>query len=180
MKKLLSIMLAVLMTASVLTVAAAPVYAVVSPSAPVIDRDAEPELEVNGTTTTTDITYAPDENDDTTITFTYTGDGELTGWEDNLDELGLEENVDYTAVMNPDGTYTIHFITPAAINVWNNEKVVVNAIVKFPTDETTTAKPNESGKSPKTGAITAVVASGVAAAAAGYTVLKASKKREED
>lgn len=177
MKKLLAILVATIMSVSVLSVAAVPAMAAVSSPAPVvIDDNAKPTTEVNGQVTTTDITYSPDDNDNTTITFTYTGDGDVTGWEDNLDELGLVEGEDYTAVINPDKSYTIHFISDDAITAWNDGKVVVNAIVNLPTQP---AKKDDSSKSPKTGADTAVV-SAVAAAGVGFAVLCATKKKDAE
>ncbi len=180
MRKLLAIAMAAIMSVSVLSVAVVPAMAAVSSPAPIIiDDDAEPELEVNGQTTTTDITYSPDENDHTIITFVYTGDGELIGWEDNLKNLGLTEGTDYTAVMNPDKSYTIHLMSNEAIQDWNDGKVIVNAIVEFPEPQPTTKK-DGSSKSPKTGADTAIVAGAVALAGAGFAVLGATKKKDAE
>jgi len=179
MRKLLSVVLAALMAFSALTVAAIPAMATVNSPAPVIiDEDAKPTVEVNGEVTNTDVIYTPDPNDGNTIIFEYTGDGELTGWEDNLDELGLVPDTDYTAVVLPDGRYSITFISDNAKNSWNDGKVVVNAIVNFPTTTTQPAKKDDSKKSPKTGSAT-VIAATFAAAGAGFAVLSAKKKRED-
>ncbi len=180
MKKILSVLIAVLMSVSVLTVAAMPAMASVSsPSPVVIDENAKPTVEVNGQVTETDVTYSPDPNDATTITFVYTGDGELTGWEDNLEELGLVEGVDYTAVVNPDGSYTIKLISDEAIIAWNEGKIVVNALVNFP-ETTQPAKKDDSKKSPKTGASAMMLAGGFAAAGAGFAVITASRKKNDE
>ena len=62
MKKILSVLLAVMMTVSVFAVSAVPAMAAMSPTASTAAPSA-PKLEVNGSETTTEITYTPDKND---------------------------------------------------------------------------------------------------------------------
>ncbi len=185
MKKLLTIMLAAVMAVSTFALSALPVMAaddVLSPTASTA-VDKKPTLQVNGVTTTTDVTYAVDPENPNVITFTYVGEGNLTGWETNLDSLGLVEGEDYELTENEDGSLTLTLISDAAIEAWKNGEIVVDAIVEFDEDEPTTAgttKANGSSKSPSTGASTAVVAGTVAAAGAGIAVLAALKKRDAE
>lgn len=187
MKKILSLMLATVMAVSALVVSALPVLAadtVVSPTASTA-VDKRPTLQVNGVTTTTDVTYAADPDDPNVITFTYIGEGDITGWEANLAELGFVEGEDYTITENEDGTFTVTLISDEAIAAWKNGELVVNALVDFGEEEPSepgtagTTKPNDSSKSPSTGASTAVVAGAVAAGAA-IAVLAALKKRDAE
>ena len=95
-----------------------------------------------------------------------------------------------TITVNKDGSETISFISQKAVTAWNNGSVVVNAVVDFDEattkaskeskEKTTKAKKNTSSKSPATGASSAVLAGGVAAAGAGIAVLAAMKKKEND
>lgn len=189
MKKILSIMLAAVMAVSALVVSALPVMAedVLSPTASTA-VDKKPTLQVNGVTTTTDVTYAADPEDSNVITFTYIGDGDITGWETNLAELGFVEGEDYLITENEDGTLTITLISDEAIAAWKNGDFVINTLVDFGEEEEATApssspattKPNTSAKSPSTGASTAVIAGTVAAAGAGIAVLAALKKRDAE
>lgn len=182
MKKLLSIVLAAIMTVSVFALSVVPAFAadVHSPTASTAANKG-PVTQVNGVNNTTDITFTPDSNDKNKITFTYTGEGTLTGWEHNMDALGFVEGTDYTAVNNNDGSLTIDFITDEAYDAFDTGKVIVNAIVDF--GAATTAAPskkNDSSKSPETGLSSAVVAGSVAVACAGVAVLAATKKRDAE
>lgn len=181
MKKLLSVVLAAIMTVSVFALSVVPAMAatVNSPSGvPIIDN--RPGLEVNGAPTSTDINYAADENNANEITFTYVGEGTLTGWEDNLESLGLAEGTDYTVTYNNDGSMTIAFLSQDAVDAWNNGQIVVNAIVDNAGPTTTEpSKKNDSSKAPATG-MTALTAGGVAVACAGMAVLAATKKKDAE
>lgn len=185
MKKLLSVMLAAIMTVSVFAVCAVPAMAadtVNSPTAgPVVDN--EPTLMVNGVVTVTDITYTVTGTSVQSVTFRYTGEGSLVGWEHNLAELGLTESTDYTTVNNEDGSLTINFISAAANECWDNGEVTVNALVDFGDGVTATTavagstQANDSSKAPATGMSTSLVAGSIAVACAGIAVLAATKKR---
>lgn len=178
MKKFLSIVLAAIMTVSVFAITTVPVMAesVLSPTADV--KPKKPTLQVNGSITTTDINYSPDKNNSSVITFTYTGEGSIYGWEDNLADLGLIEGTDYTATYNEDGTYTITFISQEAIDSWKNGDVLVNALVKI--DNTKPDNGNGSNKSPDTGVATSAISATVAGAGAGLAVLIAKKKKDAE
>lgn len=178
MKKLLSVLLAAIMSVSVMAVAAVPAFAVPSPTGSTAAPKG-PITEVNGSVNDKDITFTPDANDSNTIIFDYTGEGTLIGWEENLNDLGLVEGTDYTKSENPDGTLTITFITDKAQQAYNNGSVVVNALVKF-ASTTTSAKKDDSSKSPSTGFTTSVVAGSIAVAGAGVAVLSAIKKRDAE
>lgn len=177
MKKILSVLLAVMMTVSVFAVSAVPAMAAMSPTASTAAPSA-PKLEVNGSETTTEITYTPDKNDSNKITFEYVGEGTLTGWEENMAALGFAEGTDYTVVENSDGTFTITLISDGAKDAYETGKVVVNALVKDAPAKTTDK--NGSNKSPNTGIATSVIAGSVAVAGAGLAVLSATKKRDAE
>lgn len=183
MKKIISVVIATIMAVSVFAMTAVSAFAapVNSPTASTA-TDRKPTLQVNGTPTTTDITYTPDKENSTTIHFVYTGDGKLVGWEDNLKDLGLVEGVDFTATTNSDGSLTIKFITNDAVSHWKNGDVLVNAVVDFGNGQTgtTAVKPNTSNKSPSTGVSTSVIAGSVALAGAGIAVLSAAKKKDAE
>jgi len=181
MKKLLSIVLAAIMTVSVFALSVVPAFAadVHSPTASTATNKG-PVTEVNGVNNTTDITFTPDSNDKNKITFVYTGEGTLKGWEHNMNALGFVDGTDYTTANNSDGSFTITFITDDAYAAYENGKVVVNALVDFGTATTAPSKKNDSSKSPATGLSSAVVAGSVAVACAGVAVLAATKKRDAE
>jgi hypothetical protein len=184
MKKLLSVVLAAIMAVSVSVIATIPAMAasstvVESPQGEPVSNK-KPTLMVNGVVNVTDIKYSAQTGEITSVTFTYEGSGTLTGWEENLAELGLVEGNDYNVIYNEDGSITIEFITDAANDEWDNGTVEVNAIVDLPTTATSTSttKANSSSKAPATGMSTSVVAGSVAVACAGIAVLAATKKKE--
>ncbi|MCM1285399.1 MAG: hypothetical protein NC213_01210 [Acetobacter sp.] len=183
MKKLLSIVLSAIMAVSALAVSVVPAMAadtVKSPTATTV-ANKKPTFQVNGVDTT-DIRYTVDENNPARVTFTYVGEGTLVGWEDNLENLGLIEGSDYTRTYNDDGSLTIEFISDDAIGYWENGDVLVNAIVEFDGETTTSnkvSKVDKGSKSPKTGASVTAVFCGVAAACACAAVLTAKKKDAE-
>ncbi len=179
MKKLLSVMLAVMMSVSVLAISAIPAFAVVSPTATTA-ADKGPTTQVNGVDNDTDVTYTPDKDDSYTITFEYTGEGTLIGWEENLNDLGFVEGTDYTKTENSDGTLTICFLTDESYEAYQNGDVIVNALVEFDTTTTSAATTNDSSTSPDTGIATSVIAGSVAVVGAGVAVLSATKKKDAE
>lgn len=186
MKKLLSIILAAIMTVSVFALSAVPAMAadtVNSPTAPVVNFDGI-TLMVNGVATKTGITYHIESVDgNEIITYTYTAEGTLKGWEQNLNALGCVDGVDYTAVQNKDGSFTLSFITDKAKAALSSGDVVVNAIVdtgKETTKAQGTTKKNDSSKAPATGVSSSVAAGSVAVAFAGLAVLAAAKKKDAE
>ena len=174
MKKLLSVVLAAIMTVSVFALSVVPAMA-----ADTVNN--APTLMVNGVVTVTDITYTVSGTSVQSVTFRYVGEGTLIGWEHNLQKLGLTESTDYTVVNNADGSLTINFISAAANEDWDNGEVTVNALVDFGDGTTAvqvdTTKANDSSKAPATGISTSLVAGSVAVACAGIAVLAATKKR---
>ncbi len=162
MKKVISIILSLVMLISVSAVAVSASAAVLSPES--TTKSNKINVEVNGNETT-EVIYEKDPQDPTKITFTYTGDGELEGWE----FPGMTEGEDYIIISEDDNSITIQLI-----NDYDGD-VTANAIVK----ETTTKKKksNDDRKSPKTGAATATA---VAVAGAGVAVLAALRKKSED
>ena len=181
MKKFLSVILAVMMAVSVFAISVIPAMAadtVVSPTASTVAPQGH-SLNVNGAPNNGDISYTEDTERPFSYTFTYDGPGDLEGWENNLDDFGLVEGVDYTAVMNEDGSYTITFLTEKAEKYFQNDQLNVNAVVKFDENTTVTAvtNKNDSSKAPATGMSSSVVAGSVAVACAGVAVLAATKKK---
>ena len=165
MKKVISIILSLVLLASVSAVTTVPAFAAKVQS---IESTTEegPNItgEVNGNPSS-DVVYEKDPQDPTKITFTYTGDGELTGWE----FPGMTEGKDYIIVSRDGNSITIQLL-----NGYDGD-VIANAIVK----ETTTGqtpKKNGDNKSPKTGAATATAA---VVAGAGIAVLAAVKKKND-
>lgn len=183
MKKLLSVVLAAIMTVTAFAVSVVPAMAADTVNSPTATTavDKEPTLMVNGVVTVTDITYSVSGTSVQSVTFRYVGEGTLTGWEHNLAELGLVAPNDYTIVYNDDGSMTINFISEAANEDWDNGEVVVNALVDFGDGTTAvsvdTTKANDSSKAPATGMSASVVAGSVAVACAGIAVLAATKKK---
>lgn len=170
MKKVISIILSLVLLISVSAVTTVPAFAakVVSPESTTKQEGPNIIGEVNGNQSS-DVVYEKDPQDPTKITFTYTGDGELTGWE----FPGMIEGQDYIIVSQDGNSITIQLI-----NGYDGD-VIANAIVKDKKGETTTGqsqKSNGNSKSPKTGAATA---SAVAVAGAGVAVLAALKKKND-
>lgn len=165
MKKVLSVILSVMMVFSVFAVSATTVMAAVG-SIESTTKQNTVIVQVNGQTTT-DIVYEKDPADPNKITFTYTGDGELIGWEFNI-----TEGQEYRVVSEDGDSITIEII-----NGYDGE-VIANAIVKFDDGETTKkpVKTNGGDKSPKTGV---AAASGLAVAGAGAAILAALKKKND-
>jgi hypothetical protein len=180
MKKLLSVIMAAVMTVSVLAISAMPVFATPSKSATTAVSKG-PTLTVNGSAANNDIHYTADSNNSSSITFTYVGQGTLTGWEENLKDLGFVEGTDYAKAENTDGSLTVDFKTDATLDAFNNGDVIINALVtSATTTSTATTKKNDSSKSPSTGVATSVIAGSIAVAGAGIAVLSATKKRDAE
>lgn len=186
MRKLLSVILAAVMTVSVFALSVVPAMAadtVNSPTATTAQRKGV-TLRVNGRNSR-NISYRTvvSEDGSEVVTFTYTAEGKVIGWEQNLKELGLVEGTDFTAVHNADGTYTISFISEKAIAALDSGDVVVNAVVEEASTSTTSAattKKNDSSKAPDTGIASTAVAGSLAVAFAGAAVLAATKKRDAE
>lgn len=195
MKKIVSLVAAAALAVTMFVFGATTAFAVESPTAPTVTQPTtepttqpttKPEIEINENftvngETSTDITFTPGK-DKNEITFGYTGDGTLEGWDTNLDKLGLVEGVDYTLTENPDGSITIKFISDKAIACWNNNEIKINAEVseeEEPTEKETTKK-NDSSKSPNTGISTTAIAGTVAVLGAGVAVLAATKKKDAE
>lgn len=183
MKKFLSIVLAVIMSVSVMTIASISAFAVESPTATTAPK--ELELLVNGQNST-DIKYTFDDTElPYTATFEYVGPGKLVNpyWEDNMGALGFVLGVDYTRSVDANGKLTIKFLTEEAGVAFKNGEVVVNAVVQFDDQTSTTKVPvssNGSSTSPNTGVATSVIAASIAAAGAGIAVLSATKKKDAE
>lgn len=165
MKKIISVFLSVVMLITVVSAA----FSVFAAGGNVQSIESTTKVnkitvEVNGNESN-DVTYEKDPTDPTKITFTYTGDGELEGWE----FPGMTEGVDYKIISEDGDSITIQII-----NGYDGP-IVANAIVK---EETTKKKKsNDKKKSPKTGAASASV---IAAAGVGVAVLAALKRKSDE
>ncbi len=181
MKKFLSVLLAVIMSVSVMAITSISAFAVESPTATTAP-DKDIVIQVNGEDST-DIKYTFDDTELPYVAeFEYTGPGRLIGWEENMEELGFVLGVDYTRTVLTDGKFRIEFLTEESGQAFKDGKVIVNAIVEFD-DETTTKVPvtsDSSSKSPATGVATSVIAGSIAVAGAGIAVLSATKKKDAE
>lgn len=171
MKKIISLVLSLVMAISVGAMATIPAMAkdVVSPHS--TTKAVDISTKVNGSTSK-DITYNRDKNDENVITFTYNGKGNLTGWE----FPGMKEGKDYVVTSEEGNSITIELI-----NGYDG-KVVANALVDNGSETTkgnkeTTKKTDKKSTSPKTGAVSAA---GIAVAGAGVAMLAALKKKSSD
>lgn len=183
MKKFLSIVLAVIMSVSVMTIASISAFAVESPTASTAPK--EMEFLVNGEEST-DIKYTFDDTElPYTATFEYVGPGKLVNpyWEDNMAQLGFVLGVDYTRTVDANGKLILKFLNEESGAAFRDGLVVVNAIVEFDESTSTTKVPvssNGSSTSPNTGVATSVIAASIAAAGAGIAVLSATKKKDAE
>lgn len=171
MKKIISLVLSLVMAISVGAMATIPAMAkdVVSPHS--TTKAVDISTKVNGSTSK-DITFNRDKNDENVITFTYNGSGNLTGWE----FPGMKEGKDYVVTSEEGNSITIELI-----NGYDG-KVVANALVDNGSETTkgnegTTKKTDKKSTSPKTGAVSAA---GIAVAGAGVAMLAALKKKSSD
>ena len=174
MKKILSIVLSIVMLASV-GILSMPVFAAdpVVGSQETVTTPQHNNIipQVNGKDDK-DVTWEWISDNPKQIKFTYNGDGDLTGW-----TFGdLVEGKDYKVISRDGNTITIELLTDY------QGDIVANALVteKTTTAETTTSASsptsNTSSTSPKTGA---VAAAGIAAMGAGVAILTALKKKED-
>lgn len=166
MKKFISVVLSMIMAVSVCAVSVIPAMAdtVLSPSN--TTKRTTVNVEVNGSTSD-DVSYERDPENDKEITFTYDGDGKLIGWE----FPGLEEGVDYEIISQEGNSITIRLLEDL-------DSVTANAIVEFDGKTTkATTKKSDKSKSPATGVVTG---SGLAVAGAGVAILAALKKKSDD
>lgn len=177
MKKFLSVVLAAIMAVSAFAVSVVPAMAAETVNSPSADVEFSPVLLVNGSTSYLGVTFYQSEEDPYTYTFVYDGQGDLTGWEYNLQTLGFVSGTDYVATENEDGSLTITFISAEAKAALEGDNVTVNAVVDMTGVEDTDK--NDSSKSPDTGIATSAVAGTVALAMAGLAVLSAKKKDAE-
>ena len=160
MKKIISVILAIAMLVSVTAIASTVFGAVESIES--TTKKNQITVEVNGNETN-DVVYEEDDDDPSQITFTYTGDGDLQGWE----FPGMVEGRDYEIISEDGNSITIRILD-------YDGPIIANAIVK---DTTTGKKGNEKKKSPRTGAGTATA---VAALGVGVAVLALAKRKNEE
>lgn len=165
MKKALTLLLSLVILISVCIGANTIAFAkdpIISPET--TQRQVVIEVTLNGEESS-HTSYKPDPNDKNVITFTYTGDGELKGWEFPKEI----EGVDYEIVSQDGNSITIR-----VLNGFDDDYLWANAIEKEPTNKNH-AKKDESPKSPKTGA----TISGLGIAGAGVAMLMIAKKKRQ-
>lgn len=166
MKKIITILLSIAMLFSVgmgTTVAMAkdPIISPETTAKTIIIK-----VTLNGETSH-NTSYDRDKNNPNIITFTYTGSGQLVGW----DFPDGEEGVDFEIISQEGNSITIKVLPN-----YKGERIWANAIDEFSEDETkqsTTVKKDNGTKSPKTGAT-----AGIGLAGAGLAILLATKKRK--
>ena len=167
MKKILSVVLSLVMLLSV-SVATVNAFAAVG-SIESTTTSIKVINEVNGQVND-DVIMEQDPTNPRKFTFTYTGDGELIGWE----FPGMVKGTDYQ-ILSEEG----NAITILVSDAYKGE-VIANAIVRYDEEEETTkketTKKSEKSKSPKTGA---AAAAGFVAMGAGAAILTALKKKED-
>lgn len=181
MKKLLAVVLSVMMvvalgfSTSVVAFAAQDVLSVNSQQT--TQKKVKPSVTVNGNTTT-EVEIEVDEQDPNKIVFTYTGDGEIQGWNfyDGDGNL-LVEGEDYTVVFDGNSAI-VTVINPDIDEIIADADVDNGETPDEPTTEPTTdtTKPNKKPTSPDTGAIGAT---GLAVAGAGVAILAAMKRKSD-
>ncbi|MGN0531774.1 MAG: hypothetical protein ACI4IN_03150 [Eubacterium sp.] len=173
MKKFISIIMSMIIAASVCSMAVLPVMAKTVASPSDIEQEITIKVQVNNSDTK-EVVY---DRDSDQITFTYTGDGNITGWE----FPGMVLGVDYEIVAESDDhkSITIELLKDEEGNYIYDGVVTARALVE---DEASTepSKPSTDNKdkdstSPKTGAVSAA---GIAVAGAGVAILAALKKRD--
>lgn len=163
MKKFMSVVLSLIMAVSVMAMATIPAMAANSPQSTTHNRVIKGE--VNGSTSP-DVIYSPDANDPSKIDITYTGEGDVDGWE----FPGLTPGVDYDILSEDGNTITIILYNDTV-------DVIANALVSGLGEQDTKPNKQDNGStSPNTGAMTAA---GIAVAGAGVAILAALKKNED-
>lgn len=176
MKKFISVILSVIIAASVCSVAIIPAMAKTYASPGDVTKPIKIVVEVNGSVSS-DVVYEIDKDDPSVITFTYIGDGTIIGWE----FPGMELGVDYEVVSEDEDhkSITIQLIEDSEGDYVYDGDVTASAIVKG-AQKTTKADADDKDKnptSPKTGAVSAA---GIAVAGAGVAILAALKKKDEE
>ena len=164
MKKIISVLLAAVMACSLLG-ATAMAYAadttVESPSGQTHFKPAEPRVSAGKGS----VSYVQDEKDEYIVTFTVkAGEGEsLKSW-----DIPGEEGKDYTVLAKEDNVLKIKVLNE---KLFSTESVV--AVMNVPSGEAETpVTPDESGKSPATGAMAGAAVAFLGAGAALTSVLK--------
>ena len=172
MKKLVSVIISIIAAVSVCMAFAVPASAAInvySPAGVAIMHSANDPL-VNGAPST-QVSGAQQSAGSNVLVFTYSGSGDLTGW-NLIDRIVSQEGntliievLDWDAFESPDG-YT------------------VNAVVKTdgttaPGGETTTVNKDDSSTSPSTGVVSVAFAA-IGAAGAGAAILALSKKKDAE
>lgn len=162
MKKIISIVMSVIMMIAALSVCTT-AFAEKVNSVETTAKSVTVTVTLNGQDSP-DTEYKTDKNDPGVITFTYTGGGELIGWE----FPNAVEGVDYVIVSRDGDSITVKII-----NYDKNDNFWANAIDKYgKTTEKVSVKKDESHKSPKTGAVSAL---GFVAAGCGLLVIAKKK-----
>lgn len=165
MKKLLSVLLAVMMIFAVSSSATVAMAATVN-SIETTTKASSTEGRVNGKVSN-DVTYERDPDDPNKITFTYIGEGDITGWE----FPGMTEGVDYNIISQVDNSITIMII-----NGYDGD-IIGDAQVDFEGETTTKKASTGKSTSPDTGAL---AATGLAAAGVGAAILAIIKKNDAE
>lgn len=173
MKKIISIMLAVMMSVAVITSSAVPCLAVWYGSIEEADQDVVIKVtvnevsSVNGSYTQGTVEDEHGEGDSLIIDFVYTGNEKVLYWEV---KGGLVEGVDYKIVKQEDTFFQIIILNKDVTDIW------ANAVTTDKTEKVTGVKhPDKSHTSPKTGAGVGVM--GVAFVGVGTALLATTKKR---
>lgn len=181
MKKILSAVLSVIAAVSVCLAFAAPAMAeihVYSPQAVAVIHEANDPL-LNGKPTT-QVTGAQVEAGSDQLVFTYTGDGELSGWnliDKNGNAVDLDDVADKCKVVKMDGnTLIIEVLDWAAFE--SPDGYTVNCLAKVGSAPSGDADKDTSSTSPDTGV--SVAAAAVSAVCAGAAILALSKKKDAE
>ena len=177
MKKLLSIVLSVIIAVCACTATAIPALAISvrSPGGTVVHDANDPLVNSKKSNKVTGNSVKPGSNE---ITFTYTGDGTLKGWQ-IIDKDGNAVPVgnndpSYRIVKQEGNTLVIEVLD---WDKWESpDGYTVNALVEGETQE---GSGDSSSKSPGTGAVSIAFAS-MAAAGAGVAILGLTKKRDAE
>lgn len=168
MKKIISVLMAVMMSVAVCTFSVTPALAVWYGSLESDTQYIEIDITVDGIDSIygqyEDLSQAEkDKGYDAVINFTYSGKSEVTKWE--IKDLVL--NVDYVIIEQTDTTIKIALLKDTITCVH------VNAVTKDPEKRTTIKNPDKSKTSPKTG----VELAGVAMVLAGAATLGVARKK---
>ncbi len=181
MKKLLSVLLAVVIAACACTALAVPAmaYSVNSPGGRTVHVGNDPLVNNRKSNQVNPVVVATDDYQ-STITFTYKGDGDLKGWQI------IDKNGNAVAVGNNDPSYRIVSQDGNSITIeildwdkWESpDGYTINAVVE--NEGTSDNGDKDSGStSPKTGVASVAFAS-MAAAGAGVAILGLTKKRDAE